>query len=606
MFSIPYSMKIAVEGCAHGELDKIYEAIQHMEKDGVKIDLLICCGDFQSTRNVHDLRCMAVPQKYQKMCSFYKYYSGEKVAPILTIFIGGNHEASNYLQELAYGGWVAPRIYYMGYASVINVAGVRIGGLSGIYKGHDYMKGHFEKPPYTEETKRSAYHVRNLEIFRLKQCLWLNFSYCIADSLLFQVLRSVDEDFFPSGSPTRKNQGLLDLGTDLVQQPIQIFISHDWPRGVYNHGEKEKLLKCKPFFTKEVKENVLGSKPCEELLYHLKPTFWFAAHLHVKFAALVPHIAENELKQTTKFLALDKCLPKRRFLQVVEVPHDPEKSIELEYDLEWLSILYLTNHLLSVKKSNQYMPGPGMESRWDFKPTKEEMEFVSKKYNGNLTIPQNFTQTVAPYQPDCDSSSNRQPHAQINPQTMSFCDRLNVDDPMGLLLNSSSDSSESSQNEMSTSCNLPSYMTPEREGDTTYASHDNSYNELLSDSMELEIMSRKHNTLISLKECSSTNILPRRLSLALPSPQNSDVDEPMKTTEEIGGSSSCIQSFRLSLPSPKDSDIDEPSGSAETISSRTSSTDSEAVSDSSPDLQPKLKRFKRRNHSLYSNSEDDG
>ena len=66
-------MKIAVEGCAHGELDKIYEAIQNVEKkDGVKIDLLICCGDFQSTRNVQDLRCMAVPQKYQKMCSFYK------------------------------------------------------------------------------------------------------------------------------------------------------------------------------------------------------------------------------------------------------------------------------------------------------------------------------------------------------------------------------------------------------------------------------------------------------------------------------------------------------------------------------------------------------
>jgi len=32
----------------------------------------------------------------------------------LTIFIGGNHEASNYLQELPYGGWVAHNIYYLG------------------------------------------------------------------------------------------------------------------------------------------------------------------------------------------------------------------------------------------------------------------------------------------------------------------------------------------------------------------------------------------------------------------------------------------------------------------------------------------------------------
>ena len=43
-----------------------------------------------------------------------RYYSGEKKAPVLTIFIGGNHEASNYLQELPYGGWVAPNIYYLG------------------------------------------------------------------------------------------------------------------------------------------------------------------------------------------------------------------------------------------------------------------------------------------------------------------------------------------------------------------------------------------------------------------------------------------------------------------------------------------------------------
>ena len=29
-----------------------------------------------------------------------KYYMGQKIAPILTIVIGGNHEASNYMWEL--------------------------------------------------------------------------------------------------------------------------------------------------------------------------------------------------------------------------------------------------------------------------------------------------------------------------------------------------------------------------------------------------------------------------------------------------------------------------------------------------------------------------
>lgn len=66
-------MRIAVEGCAHGELEIIYNTITEAEKvDGKKVDLLICCGDFQSTRNLTDLKCMAVPDKFKDMCSFYK------------------------------------------------------------------------------------------------------------------------------------------------------------------------------------------------------------------------------------------------------------------------------------------------------------------------------------------------------------------------------------------------------------------------------------------------------------------------------------------------------------------------------------------------------
>lgn len=66
-------MHIAIEGCAHGELETIYKCITELEADNnIKIDLLICCGDFQSVRNENDLRCMAVPPKYYNMCSFYK------------------------------------------------------------------------------------------------------------------------------------------------------------------------------------------------------------------------------------------------------------------------------------------------------------------------------------------------------------------------------------------------------------------------------------------------------------------------------------------------------------------------------------------------------
>lgn len=53
--------------------------------------------------------------------------------------MGGNHEAANYLWELYYGGWAAPDIWFMGYAGVVRFGGVRIGGLSGIYKDNHYQ-----------------------------------------------------------------------------------------------------------------------------------------------------------------------------------------------------------------------------------------------------------------------------------------------------------------------------------------------------------------------------------------------------------------------------------------------------------------------------------
>lgn len=377
-------MKIAVEGCAHGELDKIYETIAYIEeKNKIKVDLLIICGDFQAVRNNSDLKCMAVPNAYKKMNTFYKYYSGEKTAPVLTIFIGGNHEASNYLSELPFGGWVCPNIYYMGYANVINIGNLRIGGLSGIYKGHDYLKGRFECPPYDESTKRSIYHIRNIDVFRLKQ----------------------------------------------ISEPIDIFISHDWPRGIYHYGNKNALLKRKGFFREEIEKNTLGSRPAEELLHKLQPKYWFAAHLHCKFAAVVPHKSDENLS-TTKFLALDKCLPKRNFLQILDIGEKANLPIELKYDPEWLCILQLTDHLLNVNKQISYMPGPGGSERWDFKITEPEKNELKKLMNLDLIIPKNF-QITAPVHSPSEKIDTFQVHT--NPQTVQFCQKLKIRDPLALL-----------------------------------------------------------------------------------------------------------------------------------------------------------------------------
>ncbi|XP_045909418.1 lariat debranching enzyme [Micropterus dolomieu] len=377
-------MKIAVEGCCHGELDKIYETIGYLEKkEGVKVDLLLCCGDFQAVRNEGDMKCMAVPAKYRTMQTFYKYYSGEKKAPVLTIFIGGNHEASNHLQELPYGGWVAPNIYYLGYAGVIRYKGIRIGGVSGIFKSRDYRRGHHEFPPYNPDTLRSVYHIRNIEVFKLKQ----------------------------------------------IQMPIDIFMSHDWPRGIYHYGSTGELLRKKKFLRQEVESNTLGSPAAEELLAHLQPSYWFSAHLHVKFAAVMQHPPKgNAAPRVTKFLSLDKCLPYREFLQIVDVPERPGSSEGLEYDPEWLAILKATN---SLQRTTPHPWNPpennGLHERWDFRPSEEAMMQVVEDLSGELAIPDNFSRTVPPYDPN-----NPQPHAtpscNTNPQTTELCATLGLTD----------------------------------------------------------------------------------------------------------------------------------------------------------------------------------
>lgn len=196
---------------------------------------------------------------------------------------------------------------------------------------------------------------------------------------------------------------------------------------------------------------MLGSPPCMELLERLYPSYWFSAHLHCKFAALVP---EKGGARVTKFLALDKCLPKRRFLQVLEVRSQKDDPIQLSYDLEWLTILYLTNHLLSVKSSIQYMPGQYGAGRWTYTPTAKEKQTVYKKFGSNLQIPLNFTRTVKPYDP-CDTNTQvERPRLLINNQTTRFCQMLGIDDPSALLqiiANTTKDNSRSSEMSMETS-----------------------------------------------------------------------------------------------------------------------------------------------------------
>lgn len=435
-------MKVAIFGCLHGKLNEMYQAVErHENQTGTKIELIIVCGDCQTIRHYDDLRCLSVPHKYKKVGDFHEYYSGRRKIPKLTIFVGGNHEASNYLMTLPYGGWVCDNFYYLGYAGVIKYKGFRIAGVSGIYNYHNCNKGRFERMPLDNQSIRSIYHTRRLDVFRLQ---------------------------------------LLSMNAD-ENNPIDFFLSHDWPARVYNHGDLNQLLRFKPAFRADVNSrDGLGNPLTEPLITQLKPRRWFAAHLHCRFYAKIDH--DKTRNRYTEFLSLNKIESGRRFVEFLDVTNssderaqqqnsqstnsevshnttktededddgdeeetggsrtkrlkqDDESAVEdneLYFDEEWLTILRKTIHLEADSRNNVFCPNIDDESGKAYFPTDKEIQETIDLMNatGGLKIKRNFqmTEPVIYNRPNGGPPSldkNRSKYYP-NPQHEDICSRLNL------------------------------------------------------------------------------------------------------------------------------------------------------------------------------------
>ncbi|KAH7378442.1 lariat debranching enzyme, C-terminal domain-containing protein [Phaeosphaeria sp. MPI-PUGE-AT-0046c] len=430
------SLKIAVEGCGHGMLDEIYDELAkacHLRDWTLKdLDFLIICGDFQAMRNEQDLNCMSCPKRYRALGDFHKYYSGEKKAPVLTIVIGGNHEASNYFTELHHGGWLAPNIYYLGEVNVIRYGPYRIAGMSGIYKSRTYQRPRNARLPYDRKEISNVYHVRERDVSKLLH----------------------------------------------VKEPVDICLSHDWPRRVEWHGDYEALFRAKPHFLESARIDSLGNAPAEQVMSFLRPLYWFSGHMHVRYSATVHHNEDadifkyvsvredfraqlprsmtrhaNLVKKTapksvsaaitnklTRFLALDKPGPGHKFLETLVIndcaskeqdirelymERTAEGKFSLYYDEEWLAIIRSTSNSTS-------------ESGLDAESTKvhtgttrgstEDMLWVRDNITAKtlLRIPHDF-EMVAPAHGSLEFKNiGEQPQEYPNPQTEKFCKLLGI------------------------------------------------------------------------------------------------------------------------------------------------------------------------------------
>lgn len=395
---------------------------------------------------------------------------------------------------------MAPNIYYLGAANVVRFGDLRVAGLSGIWKGYNYNKPHFERLPYTADEIKSLYHVREIDVRKLL----------------------------------------------LLRSQVDVGISHDWPRAVEWLGDHKALFRKKDLFEADAKAGTLGSLAAKYVMDRVRPPHWFAAHLHCKFSAIVKHengsgpssttasllnATTNEKKlevdksngthngaehpapseavppssvknddeidldidddddsvqpeaaihseasipslvpefsesstipddirsqlpasfarpagakqeraspapppaeifnTVTKFLALDKCLPNRKFLQLLEIEpsskSNPPAAMQLVYDPEWLSILRAFRshdpHEPSPPNIGEaaYMPLIAEERKW------VEVNIVEKQ---KLQIPNNFEKTAPVYNgADIRSVGRQQPREYTNPQTRVFCEMLDM------------------------------------------------------------------------------------------------------------------------------------------------------------------------------------
>lgn len=107
---------------------------------------------------------------------------------------------------------------------------------------------------------------------------------------------------------------------------ISLFLSHDWPEGIDEHGDLQELCsrhKAAASWRRSGPNQRFGSPPLMTLMRDLTPEQWCAGHMHAKFEAYVKHPSggreqpKSDARQTeTACLALGKPAMGHEFLEV--------------------------------------------------------------------------------------------------------------------------------------------------------------------------------------------------------------------------------------------------------------------------------------------------
>jgi lariat debranching enzyme len=222
----------AAVGDVHGRMHAMVRLVRQREaKARRRASFVLQVGDFEPHRDEADVATMDAPQRYRNLGEFPEYHRGKAAFPWPVYFIGGNHEPHRLLEPLASGGEVAPSCSYLGRVGLTEAGGLRVLGLSGIYRESALpipRPGRFD-PAF------SAYPYFNER----------------------------------------------DVDAALEARSVDVLMLHEWPSGLVGDVDEARLRGLRRFPSAAEVGNDLARLLCD----HLAPRLVLCGHMHIPFRA---------------------------------------------------------------------------------------------------------------------------------------------------------------------------------------------------------------------------------------------------------------------------------------------------------------------------------
>jgi Icc-related predicted phosphoesterase len=193
------------------------------------IDFVLQVGDFEPHRHARDLQSASIPKRYRDLGDFPAFHHGSATFDWPVTFIGGNHEPFGFLEEMPRGGRAAPNCRYLGRVGRVELGGLVVVGLTGIYSERHHQTGRPRSRGFVySEAKRYAYFSEE------------------------------------------------DVAAALAFGRADVLVLHEWPRGAITEDQYGSVMGLR----KISDPRAVGNEPARLLVHRLRPKLVLAGHMH--------------------------------------------------------------------------------------------------------------------------------------------------------------------------------------------------------------------------------------------------------------------------------------------------------------------------------------